>query len=435
MRSLYLSVALAMLGALSLSLLAFTVISDHFQKKSIIPVFEGMDQLELETAQNAWNKNGSPAVAAYMDHLNQMFGPFHYFLNSDGIDIVSGKTMAAYLPTAPATLSRGFVEDRFIVTHRSVDGRYWLLSVGPQQLDRWQLSPYYFLVIGVTGGLCWLAAVLVVMPIRNVTAAVVRFGQGDLSVRTKLQRKDEIGRLARSFDDMAERLERLVASEKRLLEDISHELRSPLTRLKLAVKLARSSSHSSVAMDRVEREVDRITALTSEIVEVTRLEGDPQLLKLDSVNLAELVEEAISDCCAEVEPRICAIHVSVRFGGSILCDRELLRRAVENVLRNAIRYSPKHAPIDISLVENTDTVTIGVRDYGPGVPDESLMRIFEPFFRVGEARDMNSGGVGLGLSIVRRVVSLHHGTVIARIEHPGLSVEINLPRYTDARRN
>lgn len=427
MRSLYLSVALALLGALSLSLLAFTVISDHVQKKFINPVFEGMDQLELETAQNAWNANGSTAVAAYMSHLNQMFGPSHYFLNSDGIDIVSGKKFSTFLPKPPATLSRGFVGDRFIVTHRSADGRYWLLSVGQQQPDRWQLSPYYFLVLGVTGCLCWLAAVFVVMPIRNVTAAVVSFGEGDLSARTKLQRKDEIGKLARSFDDMAERLERLVTSEKRLLEDISHELRSPLTRLKLAVKLARTSSHPGVALDRIEREVDRITALTSEIVEVTRLEGDPQLLKLDSVNLADLIQEAVSDCSAEVQPRVCTIHVDVQFSGSILCDRELLRRAVENVLRNAIRHSPEHTPIDVSLVEHTRSVTIGVRDYGSGVPDELLLQIFEPFFRVSEARDTNSGGVGLGLSIVKRIAGLHRGSVAAQNTHPGLSVEINLP--------
>jgi signal transduction histidine kinase len=428
MRSLYFSVALTLLGALSLSLLAFTAISERIERKFINPVFEVMDQLELESAQSAWDKDGSAAVTAYMDHLNHMFGPSHYLLNSNGIDVVSGKSQAAFLPNPPATLSRGFVEGRFIVTHRSADGRYWLLSVGPHQPDRWEFSPYYFLVIGVTAVLCWLAAVFVVMPIRNVTAAVVRFGQGDLSVRTKLQRRDEIGLLARSFNDMAESLERLLLSERRLLEDISHELRSPLARMKLAVKLARTSTDPSGALDRVEREVNRIAALTAEIVEVTRLEGDPRLLKLDSVNLRELVQEAVSDCCREVEPRVCNIRVDAQFSGQVFCDRELLRRAVENLLRNAIRYSPEHAPIDILLAQNIRNVTITVRDYGLGVPDKSLGQIFEPFFRVDEAREADSGGVGLGLSIVKRVVHLHHGTVAAHNAYPGLRVEIALPR-------
>jgi signal transduction histidine kinase len=428
MRSLYFSIALTLLGALSLSLLVFAAISDRIEKKYINPVFEVMDQLELESAQSAWDKDGSAAVASYMDHLNHMFGPSHYFLNSKGVDVISGKSQAAFLPNPPATLSRGFVQRRFIVTHRSADGRYWLLKVGPQQPDRWEFSPYYFLVIGVTSVLCWLAAVFVVLPIRNVTATVERFGQGDLSARTKLKRRDEIGGLARSFNEMAERLERLLVSERRLLEDISHELRSPLARMKLAVKLARTSPDPSAALDRVEREVDRIATLTSEIVEVTRLEGDPRLLKLDSVNLRELVQEAASDCCGEVEPRVCNIRVDAQFSGQVFCDRELLRRAVENLLRNAIRYSPEHAPIDVLLAQNIRNVTITVRDYGLGVPDRSLVQIFEPFFRVDEAREMDSGGVGLGLSIVKRVVDLHHGTVAAHNAYPGLRVEIALPR-------
>lgn len=428
MKSLYFSVALTMLGALSLSLLAFTAISDRVEKKFITPVFEAMDQLELESAQNAWEKDGSPAVASYMDHLNRMFGPVHYLLNSNGIDVTSGKSQAEFLPTPPANQSRGFVHGRFIVTRRSVDGRYWLLSVGAQTPDRWEFSPYYFLVIGVTALLCWLAAVFVVMPIRNVTASVVRFGLGDLSARSKLRRQDEIGRLARSFNDMAERIESLLLSERRLLEDISHELRSPLSRMKLAVKLARTSTDPGAALDRVEREVNRIAALTSEIVEVTRLEGDPRLLKLDSVNIRELVQEAVSDCCGEVEPHLCEIRVDAQFPGQVICDRELLRRAIDNLLRNAIRYSPKDTPIDILLTQNTRNVTIAVRDYGLGVPDRSLAEIFEPFFRVDEAREMDSGGVGLGLSIVKRVVHLHHGTVVAHNAHPGLRVEIALPR-------
>ena len=202
---------------------------------------------------------------------------------------------------------------------------------------------------------------------------------------------------------MAERLERLLVSERRLLEDISHELRSPLARMKLAVKLARTSADPSAALDRVEREVNRIAALTAEIVEVTRLEGDPRLLKLDSVYFRGLVQEAVSDCCGEVEPRVCNIRVDAQFSGQVSCDRELLRRAVENLLRNAIRYSPEHAPIDIRLAQNIRNVRLWCAIMVLEFPINRWFRFFEPFFRVDEARQMASGGVGLGLSIVERV--------------------------------
>ncbi len=428
MKSLYYSVALAMVGTLALALLVFTAISNRLEKTYIDPVFEAMDQLELESAQDACDRNGPAAVTRYMDHLNNLFGPSHYLLNANGVEVVSGKSFADDLPQPPARMSRGFLNGRFVVTRRSDDGRYWFLTVNPQMPNRWEFSPYYLLVIGVSAAFCWLAAVFVVMPIRNITTALVRFGKGDLAARTRVQRRDEIGILSTSFNDMAERIERLLLSEKRLLEDISHELRSPLARMKLAVKLARNPSEPNTALDRVEREVNRIEALTSEIVEVTRLEGDPRLLKLGSVSLFELAQEAVHDCCAEVEPRLCNVRIDARFRGDLRCDRELLRRAVENLLRNAIRYSPEDAPIDIVLDQGARNVIITVRDYGVGVPEASVHQIFEPFFRVDKARDRNSGGVGLGLSIVRRVVLLHNGKVSARNAHPGLSIAIELPR-------
>jgi two-component system sensor histidine kinase CpxA len=157
-----------------------------------------------------------------------------------------------------------------------------------------------------------------------------------------MERRDEIGGLAHSFDVMAERLGTLVISERRLLQDISHELRSPLTRLKFAIRLARTAVDQQRALDRVERETNRITSLVSEIVEMTRIEGDPQALKLETVNLAEVVRETIDDCLVEAQLfRGCSIRVKGELTGQVLGDRELLRRAFENFLRNAIRYSPR----------------------------------------------------------------------------------------------
>jgi signal transduction histidine kinase len=290
-------------------------------------------------------------------------------------------------------------------------------------------------VIGATGVLCWLASVFVVSPIRRIAASIAIFGQGNLSVRAHTRRKDEIGQLGRSFDQMADRLQQLIGSERRLLGDISHELRSPLARLKFAVKLARTSTDSNAALDRIERDVDRITSLVADIVEITFIEGDPAVQGTEVVRAGDIINEVIRDCAVEAEVRGCLIALNGRLAGEVLGNRELLRRAVENVLRNGIRYSPEQSTIDVSLVEDSRAANIAVRDYGPGVPEDALTRIFDPFFRVEEARDATGGGSGLGLSIAKRALQVHHGTITAENAAPGLRVRITIPLLTVSMQN
>jgi signal transduction histidine kinase len=229
---------------------------------------------------------------------------------------------------------------------------------------------------------------------------------------------------------MAERLQRLIVSERRLLGDISHELRSPLARLKFAVRLARTSPDSSAALDRIERDVDRITSLVADIVEITFIEGDPAVQGTEVVRAGDIVDEVISDCAVEAEIRGCVLAVNGRLAGEVLGNRELLRRAVENVLRNGIRYSPEQSTIDVSITEDGCAANIAVRDYGPGVPEDALTRIFDPFFRVEEARDASGGGSGLGLSIAKRAMQVHHGSITAENASPGLLVRIAIPLLT-----
>ena len=243
---------------------------------------------------------------------------------------------------------------QFVVTHRSSDGRYWFVAVDARQPSQWTLFPFYALVIAVIAMLCWLATFCIVSPIRRLTETVERFGRGDLSTRARMARRDEIGELARSFDAMAARIETLVSSERRLLQDISHELRSPLTRLKLAIRLTRTAGDPQAALDRVDRETNRITSLLSEIVEMTRMEGDPATRNLEQVEIGQVVDEIVDDCRIEAQLfRGCSIRVDGRISGEVSGDRELLRRAIENVLRNAIRYSPEKSNIDVALGENS----------------------------------------------------------------------------------
>jgi signal transduction histidine kinase len=427
MRSLYVGILLAMAGTLSLSLVVFLAISRQIERATVYRTFERTDELQLEEARKALDRGGPAAVSTYMQRSNRIFGGSHYLLNSAGVDIVSGQDLSNLIPGGGAVEGRHRRPGEVVISRRAADGAYWFIAVSPIRSRPWAFFPYYLLVIGATGVLCWGAAVWLVSPIRNLTATVERFGRGDLSARWHTRRRDEIGYLARAFNDTAERLQRLLTSERRLLADISHELRSPLARLKFAVRLARTSTDQGLALDRIERDVDRITSMVSELVEITRAEGDPEARKFEIVNLEQVVRDIVSDERLDAEIRECRLQVSGQLQRALWGDPELLRRAVANVVRNAIRYSPPRSTVEVQLEEDADSTTMEIRDHGPGVPEGLLSQIFKPFFRVEDARDADSGGVGLGLSIAMRAVQLHQGTIRGENANPGLRVKITLP--------
>jgi two-component system sensor histidine kinase CpxA len=227
---------------------------------------------------------------------------------------------------------------------------------------------------------------------------------------------------------MAERIQTLLTAERRLLMDISHELRSPLARLGVAVELARSGEDRDLMLDRIEKEAERLNELVGELLHVTRVEGDPSQRKAETVYLDELVGQVVEDCRIEVKMKGCQIEwKSADAGAAVSGDEELLRRAFENVLRNAIRYAPEQTVVEVNLAIGGGLGKVAIRDHGPGVPDESLARIFDAFYRVDSDRNRASGGVGLGLAIARRAVELHNGKLRAENKHPGLCVTIELP--------
>jgi two-component system sensor histidine kinase CpxA len=226
---------------------------------------------------------------------------------------------------------------------------------------------------------------------------------------------------------MAGRIETLLAAERRLLLDVSHELRSPLARLGVAVELARTGADVNVNLDRIQKESDRLNSLVGQLLQVTRAEGDPSLLRREPVRVDELVQQLVDDSAIEAQAHGCELKYERRDPVTVEGDPELLRRAVENIIRNAIRYAPRGTAVEVSLGRNNETATVDVRDHGPGVPEEALPRIFDAFYRVDSDRARSSGGVGLGLSIARRAVELHRGVIRARNLEPGLEVEMELP--------
>jgi two-component system sensor histidine kinase CpxA len=263
--------------------------------------------------------------------------------------------------------------------------------------------------------------------LQTLRKVVDRFGGGDLTARTQSSRKDEIGELSRAFDAMASQIQTLRTAELRLLQDVSHELRSPLARLGFNLELARFGDDPEVPFARIKKDLDRLATLVGEILQLTCAEGDPTSRNLEAVDLGELLGSLVEDCSAEAAAKGCHLALNEAGDARLIGDRELLRRGFENVVRNAIRHAPEGSAIEIDIEVLDALATITVRDHGSGVPEAALQTIFEPFFRVGDDRSRAGGGVGLGLSIARRAIELHQGRVIARNADPGLRVFIDLP--------
>ncbi len=430
MRSVYAKILLWCFATLVLSLAAFAAVSVFRAMHSRAALMDPgrVDAMLLEDAAAAYESGGQAQLAGYMDHLNRGLAGRRYLTDAQGKDLVTGEDRSAWFDAVGRKWGvPRHTGGRFIVVQSSLDGRYRLVVVNDTPLDLTVYIPFYLLILAAVALVCWILAVNIASPLRSLARTVDRFGAGDLSVRVNLTRKDEIGELGRAFDRMAERIGTLVAAERRLLQDISHELRSPLARLSFATELARTAEDREAAVARMKKEIHRLTDLVGALVQMTRAEGDPSANLPELVRIDELVAGVVEDCRLEADARGCGIVMKAGDPVTLRGDEELLRRAVENVLRNSIRYTPEGSLVEVSLETACNTVRIAVRDYGPGVPDWALAKIFQTFFRVDDSRDSATGGAGLGLAITKRAIHLHHGNVWAENAAPGLRVRIELP--------
>jgi two-component system sensor histidine kinase CpxA len=275
--------------------------------------------------------------------------------------------------------------------------------------------------------LWWLLSRDIASPIHELATVVNEFGRGQFAVRARADRRDEVGHLGRSFNQMAERIETLVTAERRLLRDVSHELRSPLTRLNLAIELSRRASDPNAEADRLQREADRLTLLVGTLLDVVRLEAEPDPVSPVLCNVGDVVRKVVNDCDIEARGKGCHIEIDDNTPTPALGNQELLRRAIENVVRNAIRHAPEGTMIVITCQRRDKDVVVSVRDFGPGVSTEALSQLGNPFFRVDPSRDGATGGLGLGLAIARRAIQLHHGTWSVQNSDPGLTVVMTVP--------
>jgi len=374
-------------------------------------------------------------------------------LDDDG-SALFGPPAAADITAALAALGSGAVSpqprDRvFVAPLYSPDGeRYWFVS----DMRRSRMLPPAGLglvrrgwhppglggsrlavAVLVSGIVCFWLARYLTTPIRRLQSASAEIANGNFKVRVGHdRRRDELGDLGRDFDRMAERLERLQASQQQLLRDVSHELRSPLARLQVALGLARQRGGEAIAaqLDRIEREAEALEELIAELLSVARIEsGGPDRSDTD-VAIDALLETVVRDASFEGSDDGKTVRLTDTVSATVRGDSAILKSALENVVRNALKHTPAGTAVEVSMRRdaNPERVSIRVRDHGPGVAPNLIDDLFKPFVRAEYARGRDTGGYGIGLAIADAAIKRHRGTISARNhESGGFCVDITLP--------
>lgn len=385
-------------------------------------------------------RNGQRDLNEYLENLEQNSHVKAYLFDQQlrelsGRSAPLGAIELAKSALDTASTQKGILEGKDYIAWRvrERDGRdYVFLSELPDgmppifrvRFDK-RIHIIRLLTLIFSGGLvCWALARYLSSPIRKLRDASRELASGNLKARVGAQsRHDEIALLGRDFDLMAERIEGLVTGQQRLLSDVSHELRSPLARLAVALELARNnaSPETSIALDRIQKESERLNDLISQLLVISKLDSGNVKFGKENIDLAPILSQVIEDARFEAQASGKTVAVNEIQAFESEGNRELWRQAFENVIRNAVRYAKSRVEVGFTGGR------LIVRDDGPGVPETHLKDIFQPFYRIGDARDRDSGGVGLGLAIVDRAVRLQGGTVTARNhESGGLEIVISV---------
>lgn len=290
------------------------------------------------------------------------------------------------------------------------------------------------LPILVTGLVCFVFARSVVNPIRALRKTSQELASGKLDARVKGldRRTDELGDLAQDFNTMAGKIETLMGAQSRLLADISHELRSPLARIQVALGLAAKQNPDSEVtrhLDRIELEAGRLDEMIGQVLNLSRLENQIRQLELHPVGLKSLLKLLIEDANFEAQQQNKHLALDMQDDLNVMADAAMLTSALENIVRNAIKYTPADTQVEIRVYSDDTQVFIDIQDQGHGVPEEALDKLFTPFYRVSDSRQRKSGGTGLGLAIAERAIKQHNGSISAQnAPDAGLLVKLVLPK-------
>ncbi len=407
----------------------------------IQPSRQVMPELGRDAAAE-YERGGQPALDGFLNSISIKNRACYWLLDFDGKQLGARPAppdLQAHARQAVANGGSVRIDDDSVSVANiaTPESRYLLVAefVPPPLSERVPGDILWTLKLGtiVSAFLCLLIAHYLSKPIERLRKATNELARGNLDIRVSRyigNRRDEIAELVRDFDSMADELRKLIQSERNLLSGVSHELRSPIARIRLALTLARGADarERREMLDRIEQDTIQLDSMLEKILTVARLEGGQHKPKFEDVSLRDIVENVLHDARFEAT----AVDVDIRFDDgaevNLSGDPDLLRSAVENIVRNAIFYSGAGGQIDVALRRDNGTALLSVRDNGPGVPEESLPLLFKPFYRVDNSRGVSTGGMGLGLAIVRNAVLVHGGTITAHNVAPhGLQIDISLP--------
>lgn len=310
-----------------------------------------------------------------------------------------------------------------LYTLRMLPSRYLQTRFKPDALHGYRFSASFLIILL---GSIWIAR-SIARPVRLLHQASLQMAEGNLAVRVAKdvgQRNDELGQLAQAFDHMADKVSDLLNAQQQLFRDISHEIRTPLTRQKLAIELARSSQETDDYLNRIEQQNNTIENLINQLLSFMQVNQAIQLNK-EAVSVTALLKS----CSEAAELELKAKHISLESDwqteANISGDSTLLTRALENLLLNAIKYSPEHSTISLNTFEDQQSFHIEITDEGPGIPEAELEAILKPFYRADQSRNRNTGGFGLGLAISSQIILQHGGKLrLENAKHKGLRVII-----------
>jgi len=395
-------------------------------------------------AANIYERKGAKALTAHLRHIDQEFDVKGFMLD------------AKYRPISRANLPNNWLEFTLPLTQNRLSVRSNLRGFQPYRISSNSGHTYTFVAYRDNRGPypAWLkhlpmlqvltALIIVALltafvtwritnPLRKLKQATDSFARGNLDTRLpKLVgcRKDEIGEVGLAFNRMAERISLLVSNQQRLFRDISHELRTPLARQQIALELLARKlpdpEHQS--LHRIDREIGRMNQLIDQVLTLLRLEQNEQSPTIEAYDLSKLLRKLTQDAQFEAQSKD-QVDLRQPKQVSILGQQELVARAVENILRNALRYTPDDGRVYLQVDEQKDSVMIRIEDEGEGVPEECLSRLFEPFYRVEASRNQQSGGYGIGMAIAEQAIRAQGGNINASNRKVGgLCVEISLPK-------
>jgi two-component system, OmpR family, sensor histidine kinase CpxA len=393
-------------------------------------------------AAQRYEQQGSAALAELLDSLSLPHRSRFWLVDGNGNELSGPPIPDRILSGAAAAekregLARSY-EANILVARATADrGQYLLIAelTPPPISERIPGDLLWTLKLGTifSAIICLLIAHYLTKPIERLRDATHELARGNLDIRAGDNlgnRHDEIAELVRDFDTMAGELRNQIQSERNLLSGVSHELRSPIARIRLALALARDADDEELGemLDRMDQDTVQLDSMLERILTVARLESGQQKPKFEQILLDDVIDDVLHD--AHFEAAATGATIAYQGNGEVKVngDAGLLRSAIENVVRNAIFYSGQAGKIEVRLDKSADAAVISVRDNGPGVPEDALPLLFKPFYRVDDSRGTTTGGMGLGLAIVRNALAVHGGTVSARNVTPhGLEVELRLP--------